>query len=130
MNGVIISFDKIRIYINFLLLFLDFDKEVDEWVIKFELEKGEIKCLFVLDMVLKLVCDIVNYYFKIGDGIVVQECIGEWKNVEVVYCIFEDGMFVNLVFIMFYGGKFFSLGILKFFVIKNNICCGLGIKII
>ena len=130
MNGVTISFDKTRTYINLSLSPSDFDKEVDERAIKLELEKGETKRLFVSDTALKSACDTANHYFKTGDGTVVQERIGERKNAEVVYRIPEDGMSANLVLTTPYGGKLPSLGTLKPLAIKNNIRRGLGTKII
>ena len=60
MNGVTISFDKTRTYINLSLSPSDFDKEVDERAIKLELEKGETKRLFVSDTALKSACDTAN----------------------------------------------------------------------
>ena len=130
MNGVTISFDKTRTYINLSLSPSDFDKEVDERAIKLELEKGETKRLFVSDTALKSACDTANHYFKTGDGTVVQERIGERKNAEVVYRIPEDGMSANLVLTTPYGGKLPSLGTLKSLALKNNIRRGLGTKII
>ena len=130
MNGVTISFDKTRTYINLSLSPSEFNKEVDERAIKLELEKGETKRLFVSDTALKSACDTANHYFKTGDGTVVQERIGERKNAEVVYRIPEDGMSANLVLTTPYGGKLPSLGTLKPLAIKNNIRRGLGTKII
>ncbi len=83
MNGVTISFDKSRTYINLMLNPSEFTSEVDIREIKKQLESGETKRLYVSEKALKSACDTANHYFKTGDGTIVQERIGERKNAEV-----------------------------------------------
>jgi len=90
MNGVTISFDKSRTYINLQLNPSDFTSEVDSREIRKQLESGETKRLYVSEKALKSACDTANHYFKTGDSTVVQERIGERKNAEIEFRIPED----------------------------------------
>ena len=85
MNGVTISFDKSRTYINLQLNPSDFTSEVDSREIRKQLESGETKRLYVSEKALKSACDTANHYFKTGDSTVVQERVGERKNAEIEF---------------------------------------------
>ncbi len=89
MNGVTISFDKSRTYINIMLNPSEFTSEVDSREVRQQLESGETKRLYVSEKSLKSACDTANHYFKTGDGTVVQERIGERKNAEVEFRCFR-----------------------------------------
>ena len=130
MNGVTISFDKSRTYINLQLNPSDFTSEVDSREIRKQLESGETKRLYVSEKALKSACDTANHYFKTGDSTVVQERIGERKNAEIEFRIPEDGMQANLVLTTPYGGKLPSLSTVKSLAVKNRIIRGLSTKTI
>ena len=97
MNGVEISFDKSRTYINLTLKPAEFSSEVSVSAIKEKLATGETKNLYVSEKALKSACDTANHYFKTSDKTEVQERIGERKNAEVEFRIPEDAMHANRV---------------------------------
>ena len=130
MNGVTISFDKSRTYINLQLNPSDFTSEVDSREIRKQLESGETKRLYVSEKALKSACDTANHYFKTGDSTVVQERIGERKNAEIEFRIPEDGMQASLILTTPYGGKLPTLGTIKSLAVKNRIVRGLSTKVI
>ena len=130
MNGVTISFDKSRTYINLQLNPSDFTLEVDSREIRKQLESGETKRLYVSEKALKSACDTANHYFKTGDSTVVQERIGERKNAEIEFRIPEDGMQASLILTTPYGGKLPTLGTIKSLAVKNRIVRGLSTKVI
>ncbi len=130
MNGVEISFDKSRTYINLTLKPAEFSSEVSVSAIKEKLATGETKNLYVSEKALKSACDTANHYFKTSDKTEVQERIGERKNAEVEFRIPEDAMHANLVITTPFGGKLPSLSTIKSLAIKNNIKRGLSTKII
>ena len=128
MNGVTISFDKSRTYINIMLNPSEFTSEVDMREVRKQLETGETKRLYVSEKSLKSACDTANHYFKTGDGTVVQERIGERKNAEIEFRIPEDGMMANLVLTTPYGGKLPSLATVKSLAVKNRVVRGVSTK--
>ena len=128
MNGVTISFDKSRTYINIMLNPSEFTSEVDMREVRKQLESGETKRLYVSEKSLKSACDTANHYFKTGDGTVVQERIGERKNAEVEFRLPEDGMMANLVLTTPYGGKLPSLATVKSLAVKNRVVRGVSTK--
>lgn len=128
MNGVTISFDKSRTYINIMLNPSEFTSEVDSREVRQQLESGETKRLYVSEKSLKSACDTANHYFKTGDGTVVQERIGERKNAEVEFRLPEDGMMANLVLTTPYGGKLPSLATVKSLAVKNRVVRGVSTK--
>ena len=128
MNGVTISFDKSRTYINLMLNPSEFTSEVDIREIKKQLESGETKRLYVSEKALKSACDTANHYFKTGDGTIVQERIGERKNAEVEFRVPDDGMHANLVLTTPYGGKLPALSTIKSLAIKNRVIRGVSTK--
>lgn len=128
MNGVTISFDKSRTYINLMLNPSEFTSEVDIREIKKQLESGETKRLYVSEKALKSACDTANHYFKTGDGTIVQERIGERKNAEVEFRVPDDGMHANLVLTTPYGGKLPGLSTIKSLAIKNRVIRGVSTK--
>ena len=128
MNGVTISFDKSRTYINIMLNPSEFTSEVDMREVRKQLESGETKRLYVSEKSLKSACDTANHYFKTGDGTVVQERIGERKNAEVEFRLPEDGMVANLVLTTPYGGKLPSLATVKSLAVKNRVVRGVSTK--
>ncbi|WP_394220643.1 FapA family protein [Alteromonas gracilis] len=130
MNGVTISFDESRTYINLTLTPSEFSSEVDIREIRKQLESGETKRLYVSEKSLKSACDTANHYFKTGDSTVVQERIGERKNAEVEFRIPEDGMQANLVLTTPYGGKLPTLGAVTTLAQKNKVVRGLSTKVI
>ncbi len=130
MNGVTISFDKSRTYINLQLNPSEFTSEVDSREIRKQLESGETKRLYVSEKALKSACDTANHYFKTGDSTVVQERIGERKNAEIEFRIPEDGMQASLILTTPYGGKLPTLGTIKSLAVKNRIVRGLSTKVI
>ncbi len=130
MNGVTISFDKSRTYINLQLNPSEFTSEVDSREIRKQLESGETKRLYVSEKALKSACDTANHYFKTSDSTVVQERIGERKNAEIEFRIPEDGMQASLILTTPYGGKLPTLGTIKSLAVKNRIVRGLSTKVI
>ena len=130
MNGVTISFDKTRTYINLTLNPSEFSKEIDIRQVKTELATGETKRLYVSDAALKSACDTANHYFKTGDNTVVQERVGERRNAEIEFRIPEDAMTANLVITSPYGGKSPTINTIKSLALKNNIHRGLGTRVI
>ena len=128
MNGVTISFDKSRTYINIMLNPSEFTSEVDIREVRQQLESGETKRLYVSEKALKSACETANHYFKTGDGTVVQERIGERKNAEVEFRLPEDGMTANLVLTTPYGGKLPSLATVKSLAVKNRVIRGVSTK--
>lgn len=128
MNGVTISFDKSRTYINIMLNPSEFTSEVDMREVRKQLESGETKRLYVSEKSLKSACDTANHYFKTGDGTVVQERIGERKNAEVEFRLPENGMVANLVLTTPYGGKLPSLATVKSLAVKNRVVRGVSTK--
>ena len=128
MNGVTISFDKSRTYINIMLTPSEFTSEVDIREVRQQLESGETKRLYVSEKALKSACETANHYFKTGDGTVVQERIGERKNAEVEFRVPEDGMIANLVLTTPYGGKLPSLATVKSLAVKNRVIRGVSTK--
>ena len=128
MNGVTISFDKSRTYINLMLNPSEFTSEVDIREIKKQLESGETKRIYVSEKALKSACDTANHYFKTGDGTIVQERIGERKNAEVEFRVPDDGMHANLVLTTPYGGKLPALSTIKSLAIKNRVIRGVSTK--
>ena len=130
MNGVTISLDKSRTYINIMLHPSDFTSEVDIREVRKLLEGGETKRLYISEKSLKSACDTANHYFKTNDGTVVQERIGERKNAEIEFRVPEDGMTANLVLTAPYGGKLPSIATVKSLAIKNRVVRGISTKII
>lgn len=130
MNGVTISFDKTRTYINLTLSPAEFAKEIDMREIQSELSKGETKRLYISESALKSACDTANHYFKTADDSVVTERIGERKNAEVTFRLSEDAMSARLVLTTPYGGKMPSKSTIESIAAKNNIQRGLSSKVI
>ncbi|WP_334028846.1 DUF342 domain-containing protein [Alteromonas sp. P256] len=128
MNGVTISFDKSRTYINIQLDPSLFDADVDITDIRSELERGETSGLYVSEKSLKSACDTANHYFKTGDTTIVKERIGERKNAEVEFRIPEDNMYANLVLTAPYGGKLPSISAIMSLAMKSKIVRGISIK--
>lgn len=130
MDGVTISFDNTRTYINLTLEPKAFSKEIDVKEVREALSQGETKQLYVSEKALKSACDTANHYFKTDDDTVVSERIGERKNAEVEFRVPEDGMRANLVLTTPYGGKFPSLDAVLSLAAKKKIKRGLSTKII
>ena len=128
MNGVTISFDKSRTYINIQLDPSSFDADIDISSIRAELERGETSGLYVSEKSLKSACDTANHYFKTGDNTIVRERIGERKNAEVEFRIPEDNMSANLVLTAPYGGKLPSMGAIMSLARKSKIVKGISTK--
>lgn len=128
MNGVTISFDESRTYIDLTLKPAEFSSEVDIRELKEQLATGETKKLYVSEKALKSACDTANHYFKTGDGTEVTERIGERKNAEVEFRIPEDAMQANVVLTTPYGGKYPSVSAITSLARKNKIKRGLGTK--
>lgn len=80
MNGVVISFDESRTYIELTLKPAEFASEVSMSDIIDELSSGETKRLYISEKSLKSACDTANHYFKTGDDTEVNERIGERKT--------------------------------------------------
>ena len=130
MNGVVISFDESRTYIELTLKPAEFTSEVSISDVSALLASGETKRLYISEKALKSACDTANHYFKTGDDSEVNERIGERKNAEVEFRIPEDGMYANLVLTTPYGGKMPSLSAIKTLAQKNKVVRGLGTKAI
>lgn len=130
MNGVVISFDESRTYIELTLKPAEFASEVSMSDIIDELSSGETKRLYISEKSLKSACDTANHYFKTGDDTEVNERIGERKNAEVEFRVPEDAMQANLVLTTPYGGKMPSVNAIKLLAQKNKIVRGLGVKAI
>ena len=128
MNGVTISFDKSRTYINLMLNPSEFEADVDMSEIRKQLESGETSGLYISEKALKSACDTANHYFKTGDGTIVQERIGERKNAEVEFRIPEDSMTANLVLTTPYGGRLPSFAAVMSLAMKNKIVKGISTK--
>lgn len=128
MNGVTISFDKSRTYINLMLNPTEFEADVDMSEIRKQLESGETSGLYISEKALKSACDTANHYFKTGDGTIVQERIGERKNAEVEFRIPEDSMTANLVLTTPYGGRLPSFAAVMSLAMKNKIVKGISTK--
>ncbi|KXJ59878.1 MAG: hypothetical protein AXW14_00965 [Alteromonas sp. Nap_26] len=128
MNGVTISFDESRTYIDLTLKPAEFSSEVDIRELKEQLATGETKKLYVSEKALKSACDTANHYFKTGDGTEITERIGERKNAEVEFRIPEDAMQANVVLTTPYGGKYPSVSAITSLARKNKIQRGLGTK--
>ncbi len=130
MNGVVISFDESRTYIELTLKPAEFTSEVSIGDVSALLASGETKRLYISEKALKSACDTANHYFKTYDDSEVNERIGERKNAEVEFRIPEDGMYANLVLTTPYGGKMPSLSAIKTLAQKNKVVRGLGTKAI
>jgi len=130
MDGVTISFDDTRTYINLTLAPSEFNKEVDINDVREALAQGETKRLYISEKALKAACDTANHYFKTGDDTVVNERIGERKNAEVEFRVPEDAMQANLIITSPYGGKFPSLNAVLSLAAKKKITRGLSTKAI
>lgn len=128
MNGVTISFDKSRTYINLMLNPTEFEADVDMSEIRKQLESGETSGLYISEKALKSACDTANHYFKTDDGTIVQERIGERKNAEVEFRIPEDSMTANLVLTTPYGGRLPSFAAVMSLAMKNKIVKGISTK--
>lgn len=128
MNGVTISFDKSRTYINLMLNPTEFDADVDISEIRKQLESGETSGLYISEKALKSACDTANHNFKTDDGTIVQERIGERKNAEVEFRIPEDSMTANLVLTTPYGGRLPSFAAVMSLAMKNKIVKGISTK--
>ena len=128
MNGVTISFDKSRTYINLMLNPTEFEADVDMSEIRKQLESGEPSGLYISEKALKSACDTANHYFKTDDGTIVQERIGERKNAEVEFRIPEDSMTANLVLTTPYGGRLPSFAAVMSLAMKNKIVKGISTK--
>lgn len=128
MNGVTISFDKSRTYINIQLDPSSFDADIDISEVRSALENGETSGLYVSEKSLKSACDTANHYFKTGDSTVVSERIGERKNAEVEFRIPEDTMSANLVLTAPYGGKLPSMSAIMSLAKKSKIAKGISTK--
>lgn len=130
MNGVVISFDESRTYIELTLKPAEFESEVSTSDVRALLATGETKRLYVSETALKSACDTANHYLKTGDDSEVKERVGERKNAEVEFRIPEDAMRANLVLTTPYGGKMPSLSTIKSLAQKNNVLRGVGTKVI
>lgn len=128
MNGVKISFDKSRTYINLMLNPTEFEADVDIGEIRKQLESGETSGLYISEKALKSACDTANHYFKTDDGSIVQERVGERKNAEVEFRIPEDSMTANLVLTTPYGGRLPSFAAVMSLAMKNKIVKGISTK--
>jgi len=129
-NGVTLSFDKTKSYLYLTLNPSEFKSELDIRHINEEIERGELKRLYISTSVLQTACDNANHHFKTGDNSLVKERIGERRNAEIEFRIPEDSMTASLVLTSPYGGKMPSLSAIKLLAQKNNIKRGLGIKTI